>query len=76
MIALLVDLINTNAITLFIRRLLIRPNFEQKQFHFSLELFSVCFLIWVKLWIKIEIILISLSSILNFRPIQLIYKST
>ena len=31
MIALLVVLINTNAITLFIRLLLIRPNFEQKR---------------------------------------------
>ena len=64
MLIALVGLLNTNAITLFLSRLLKWPNFEQirRLSIFLLELFSVFFLIWVKLWSKFEVILRSYQT--------------
>ena len=75
----LVDLINTNVMTLFLSRLLTRPNVEQirKWLFVSQELFSCFFfLIWVKLRSVFEIILSNLPNIFNFRTIRVIHRST
>ena len=64
MLMALVGLLNTNAITLFLSRLLKLPNIEQirRWSFFLLELFFVFFLIWVKLWSKFEVILRSYQT--------------